>query len=139
MARVEVEDDSGRLTCIWFNARFFREEDFPVGREMLFTGKVDFYRGLQMVSPEHELADEGEVFFGPRILPIYPLTEDLNQNCAAPRHEGGGRRKRRAGRGYVRRGVPEGAQPAGARGRDPGHPFPRFAAGRRAGPAAAGV
>ena len=81
MARVEAEDDSGRLTCIWFHARFFREEDFPVGREMLFTGKVDFYRGLQMVSPEHELADEGEVFFGPRILPIYPLTEDLNQNA----------------------------------------------------------
>ena len=33
-----------------------------------------------MVSPEHGLADEGEVMFGPRILPIYPLTEDLNQN-----------------------------------------------------------
>jgi ATP-dependent DNA helicase RecG len=81
MARVEVEDDSGRLTCTWFNARFFREEDFPAGREMLFTGKVDFYRGLQMVSPDHELADEGEVLFGPRILPIYPLTEELNQNA----------------------------------------------------------
>ena len=81
MARVEVEDDTGRLLCVWFNPRFFREEDFPVGREMLFTGKVDFYRSLQMVSPEHELADEGEMLFGPRILPIYPLTEDLNQNA----------------------------------------------------------
>ena len=81
MARVEVEDDTGRLLCVWFNPRFLREEDFPAGREMLFTGKVDFYRGPQMVSPQHELADEGEMLFGPRILPIYPLTEDLNQNA----------------------------------------------------------
>jgi ATP-dependent DNA helicase RecG len=82
MAHVEVEDDSGRLTCTWFHTRFFREQDFPAGREMLFTGKADSYNGLpRMISPEHELSDEGEMFFGPHILPIYPLTEDLNQNA----------------------------------------------------------
>ena len=79
MARVKIEDDSGTLTCVWFNARFFRDGDFPIGREMFFSGRVDFYRGPQMVSPQHELADEGETFFGPGILPIYPLTENLNQ------------------------------------------------------------
>jgi ATP-dependent DNA helicase RecG len=80
MARVEVEDDTGFLVCTWFNARYFRESDFPIGREVLVTGRVDHYKVVQMVSPQHELADDGEAMFGPRILPIYPLTEDLNQN-----------------------------------------------------------
>ncbi len=80
MAEVWVEDDSGGLRCIWFNTRYFREEDFPAGREMFFTGRVNFYRERQMVSPQHELADEGEALFGSRILPVYPLTEKLKQN-----------------------------------------------------------
>jgi len=80
MAEVLVEDDTGRLRCIWFNTRYFREEDFPPGREMFLTGKVSFYREPRMVSPQHELADEGEALFGPRILPVYPLTENLRQN-----------------------------------------------------------
>ena len=79
MARVLVKDKSGTLECIWFSVRYFRPEDFPVGREMYFTGRVDFYTGPQMVSPQHEPADEGEALFGPRILPVYPLTENLNQ------------------------------------------------------------
>ena len=79
MARVLVKDGSGTLTCLWFSTRYFREQDFPAGREMFFSGRVDFYRGPQMVSPQHELADEGEALFGPRILPVYPLTEELNQ------------------------------------------------------------
>jgi len=79
MAHVLVEDETDVLTCVWFRTHYFREQDFPVGREMFFSGKVDFYNGLQMVSPQHELADEGEALFGPRILPVYPLTEKLNQ------------------------------------------------------------
>jgi ATP-dependent DNA helicase RecG len=79
MARVEVEDDSGALTCTWFNARYFNERDFPVGRELFLTGRVDNYDGPQMVSPQHEAVGEGEAAFGPRILPTYPLTETLNQ------------------------------------------------------------
>ena len=79
MARVEVEDDTGRLICTWFNARFFKEADFPAGRELILTGKVDFYKIPQMVSPQYEPADEGAALFGPRILPVYSLTEDLNQ------------------------------------------------------------
>jgi len=79
MARVLVDDGSETLTCLWFNTRYFREQDFPLGREMFFTGKVDFYRGAQMLSPQFELADEGESFFGPSILPVYPLTEKLSQ------------------------------------------------------------
>ena len=79
MAEVAVEDETGALKCVWFNTRYFREEDFPLDREMLFTGQADFYRGPQMVSPQYELADEGDALFGPRILPVYPLTENLKQ------------------------------------------------------------
>ena len=79
MAEVMVKDDSGTLKCVWFSAKYFHEEEFPQDREMLFTGRVDFYRGPQMASPQHELADGGEALFGPAILPIYPLTENMNQ------------------------------------------------------------
>jgi len=80
MAEVIAADGTGTLRCVWFDTRFFQESQFPVGRDVLFTGRVDFYRGPQMASPQHELADEGESAFGSRILPIYPLTENLNQN-----------------------------------------------------------
>ena len=79
MAEVAIQDDTGTLKCVWFSTRYFRTQDFPLDREMLFTGKVDFYRGPQMVSPQHELADQGEGVFGPSVLPIYPLTEKLKQ------------------------------------------------------------
>jgi len=79
MAEVTIKDDTGALKCVWFNTRYFQEEQFPKGREMFFTGRVDFYRGPQMVSPQYELADSGEALFGPAILPVYPLTENLNQ------------------------------------------------------------
>jgi len=79
MAEVIAADDTGVLRCIWFNPRYFQEGQFPLGREMLFTGRVDFYRGPQMVAPQHELADAAESVFGPRILPVYPLTENLSQ------------------------------------------------------------
>jgi len=43
MGKVLVEDATGQLTCTWFNARYFSEENFPVGREMILSGRVDFY------------------------------------------------------------------------------------------------
>lgn len=79
MAQAEVGDGSGVLTCKWFDARYFKEADFSAGRELLISGKVDFYNGPQIVSPQHESTDEGESVFGARILPIYPLTERLPQ------------------------------------------------------------
>ena len=79
MGRVEVADETGNLMCQWFDARFFRPETFAPGREFLITGAVTFFKGLQMVSPHCEPADEGEALPGPRILPIYPLTESLHQ------------------------------------------------------------
>ena len=80
MAELFVRDDTGALKCVWFNARYLQESHFPEGREMVFTGRVESYRGQpQMISPQHELTDGGDAFFGPRILPVYPLTEKLNQ------------------------------------------------------------
>ena len=81
MAEVAVEDDTARLRCVWFNTRYFQEEKFPEGREMYITGRVDYYQGPQMVSPQCELAEGEEAVFGPRILPVYPLTESLNQTA----------------------------------------------------------
>ena len=80
MAEVVVADDTGHLKCVWFSTRYFQESKFPIDREMLLTGRVEYYNGPQMVSPQCELTD-GEEFFGLRILPVYPLTESLNQTA----------------------------------------------------------
>ncbi len=80
MARVEVADDTGHLLCQWFNARYFRADLFTPGREMIISGTVSFYRGVQMVSPQCDPTDGGEAFSAARILPVYPLTEDLPQS-----------------------------------------------------------
>ena len=81
---VHVADNSGKLKLIWFQSGHLKEEDFPVGHEMYFTGKLDFYekgKRLQMVSPQMEDAEAGgiEAIYTTRVLPEYPLTEGVSQ------------------------------------------------------------
>ena len=83
---VHVEDGTGKLKLIWFQSGHLKEEDFPVGREMYFTGKLDFYekgKRLQMVSPQCEDAESGgiEAVYATRVLPEYPLTEGMSQGA----------------------------------------------------------
>jgi len=80
MFRVYVTDGTDTLMLVWFNTRYVKESDFPVGEEMYFTGKVDFYRQAQMVSPVCERAGEEALYAG-RIVPQYPLTEGLSQRA----------------------------------------------------------
>ena len=84
MLTVQVEDDSGRMTLVWFHARHVKEEDFPLGDEMLFSGRADFYRAkrrMQMVSPHFEGSDTSpeEALYTTRILPEYPLCAGVPQ------------------------------------------------------------
>jgi ATP-dependent DNA helicase RecG len=73
-----VRDESGMMEALWFN-RPDLVERFRPNQEILLSGKVTRYRGLQLVNPMFELADEeGEFSFANAIIPVYPLTEGLS-------------------------------------------------------------
>jgi ATP-dependent DNA helicase RecG len=77
---VRVEDATGALELVWFNASPGWQRSFPDGETITAYGAVAFYGGLQMVSPDYEIGAmpaESEKFG--RILPLYPLTEGLSQ------------------------------------------------------------
>ncbi|MEI8374549.1 MAG: ATP-dependent DNA helicase RecG [Planctomycetota bacterium] len=76
---VLIRSGSGHLRGLWFNQPFM-EEKFKIGQRVLFAGKPKL-QGMvwQMTHPKVDfLGEENEEPQG-RILPVYPLTEGLQQ------------------------------------------------------------
>ena len=75
-----MTDGSGYVQAIWFNQPYLKTV-FKEGAEVILSGKVEFFRGLQIKSPEYEFLseDQDEAIHTGRIAPIYPLTEGLSQ------------------------------------------------------------
>ncbi len=68
---IQVGDDSGRLTAVFFNQPW-RERQLKVGAQVAMFGKPDIYRGvLQMSNPLVDLIGDRTG----RIVPIYPQSE----------------------------------------------------------------
>lgn len=79
-----VGDQTGRITCVWFNQPYLKNY-LKVGNTLILYGKVDNYKGrLQMSSPEFEVVSEGEgddpLSVG-RVVPVYSLPEGLRQRA----------------------------------------------------------
>jgi ATP-dependent DNA helicase RecG len=76
---VLVRGPAGYLRAIWFNQPFMREK-FTLGQRVLLSGKPK-YEGLvwQMAHPLVETLAEEEEEPAAKILPVYPLTEGLQQ------------------------------------------------------------
>jgi ATP-dependent DNA helicase RecG len=78
--RVLVEDESGALELVYFNAdRAYLQRLLPVGSRRIVSGKLESYDGwLQMPHPDHVVkadgAGEGAL---PVHEPVYPLTAGL--------------------------------------------------------------
>jgi ATP-dependent DNA helicase RecG len=80
--RVLVEDSSGALELVYFNADpAYLKRLLPEGSRRLISGKLEAYDGwLQMPHPDHVVAvDEtsGDTAKLPLLEPIYPLTAGL--------------------------------------------------------------
>ena len=76
-----VTDGTGLLVLKWFRfSKWLRtnlESNYPPGKELFATGRLDVFAGsLEMHHPEMQAA-EGDEAQG--IVPIYPSTEGLNQ------------------------------------------------------------
>ena len=78
---VAVGDQSGKISCVWFNQPYLKEY-FKVGTTLILYGKIERYENrLQMNSPEFEIVsgeDEESLNIG-RIVPIYTLPEGISQ------------------------------------------------------------
>ena len=77
---VIIEDDSGRLTCRWWNLPYMRNH-FQVGEEIFAHGMVAPGEERRMDHPETETVVAGEEsgIHLNRIVPVYPLTDGLSQ------------------------------------------------------------
>jgi len=78
--QIAVGDQSGIIYGVWFNQPYMKSR-FKIGEQIILSGKVERFPQLQMNSPEYELLtqdDEDTIHTG-RIVPIYPLTQYLNQ------------------------------------------------------------
>ncbi len=74
-----VSDGSGMATCRWFNQPYLSRA-FKTGEEYFFSGEVGYYRGIQMLHPEYERAqDLDQLLHTGRVVPMYRLTEGMSQ------------------------------------------------------------
>ncbi len=77
---VLIDDGTGVLSGVFFGGIRFLEKNFSPGEEVLFSGKVDFYRNRQIVHPDFDFLDSdskiSSIHTG-RIVPLYPSSEKL--------------------------------------------------------------
>ncbi len=78
--QLAVGDSTGVIHAIWFNQPYMKDK-FKVGQELVLHGKVEKNIYLQINNPEYEILEDTKddsAHIG-RIVPIYPLTEDITQ------------------------------------------------------------
>jgi len=73
---VIVGDRTGSLVAKWFRQPYLKNR-FPLGKQFIFSGKVTWGSGLEMMNPDYEEWDAGEQVHTGRLVPIYPRTEGL--------------------------------------------------------------
>jgi ATP-dependent DNA helicase RecG len=76
--QVVLSDQTGTLEVTWFNQPYLKNR-IKSGMQLLVSGTVTEYLGrLTMTAPEWEPVSRKDLT-NARILPVYPLTEGLNQ------------------------------------------------------------
>ena len=74
--QVLIEDNTGFLTLTWFNGIRYVQGSIKVGDRLATHGKVDFYKGFQIVHPEYDKLDiDSEPLSTGSVIPLYPLNE----------------------------------------------------------------
>ncbi len=79
---IDVRDDTGKISAVWFNAPYLGNAAGR-GDTVTLSGKTNFYKGLQMVSPALEVIGKGRPDkyseWSLPVLPAYKLTAGLSQ------------------------------------------------------------
>lgn len=79
ITKIAIADDTGIAYGVWFNQSYIKKQ-YKRGDQVILSGRVDRRnREIQLLEPEMELIDKGEALHTARIVPIYPLTENISQ------------------------------------------------------------
>ncbi|MFZ7104484.1 MAG: ATP-dependent DNA helicase RecG [Peptococcaceae bacterium] len=72
-----LENNSGKITAVWFNQSFLKEKIKP-GVRIYVTGKVNLQFGRQISVSDYEIfAEENEQRHSARIIPVYSASEKI--------------------------------------------------------------
>lgn len=75
--KATIKDDSGYFQAVWFNQPYVENYIKP-GKKLYISGKLkSSYEGLELNVTDYEIINTIES--SQKVLPIYPLTEGLNQ------------------------------------------------------------
>ncbi|MEE2709539.1 MAG: ATP-dependent DNA helicase RecG [Gemmatimonadota bacterium] len=76
-------DDSGNLKCTWFGAKWVHglRKKFMPGDMLIVSGKVTFFNGKQIVTPEYDIltGDGDDPLHTGRVIPVYRSTATLRE------------------------------------------------------------
>lgn len=77
--KLAVHDGYGLFFAVWYNQPYIKRQ-LPVGVKLLVTGKVSRFNGIVQVQVvDYEVEDGSETLHTGRLVPVYPLTEQLGQ------------------------------------------------------------
>ncbi|BDA80332.1 ATP-dependent DNA helicase RecG [Leptospira kobayashii] len=73
-----------RVNLVFFRGVNFFNKLFTVDRKLVVSGKLEYFKGYQILHPEYELLtdgheDENDLLHVGRIIPLYPSTEALKE------------------------------------------------------------
>ena len=69
-----LDDGSGQISLVFFRGVSHWAKSLVVGSRWMAIGRVNDYRGLQIVHPELQKMDEDEEFHG-AVVPVYSISE----------------------------------------------------------------
>ena len=79
--QLNLSDDTGNLSCIWFNAVSWIIDKFQIGDLVAVFGKVEFYKGYKITHPEFDILDDKtEALNTGRIIPLYASSGKLKES-----------------------------------------------------------
>jgi len=81
MLVVHVSDDTGHLSCRFFNFSAALKNQFAQGKHVLLFGQLQQGKhGLEMLHPEFKITTESDLVLSKGSTPVYALTEGISQN-----------------------------------------------------------
>ncbi|NLI13268.1 MAG: ATP-dependent DNA helicase RecG [Peptococcaceae bacterium] len=79
VTKLAVHDGVGIFYAVWFNQPFIKK-NLPRGTSVFITGKVEKgFGATQVIVEEYEVDDGQDSLSAGRLVPVYPLSAQLNQ------------------------------------------------------------